>query len=452
MRNNVYSYIEDTIDYIHTGLFKKVLKVLQLNITETSGEQHNPLALYYLGWISEKLDNTGKAQSYYNITAAASRNYCIQFKVEDIKLSKDILKSTIHNNTKDLKAHSHLGNLLFANCKYDMTIQHLERSVESNNDFPATNRNLPLPHFNKKNAVKNSVSSLEKIFQLNREDPGLLVELDKLYKINNYSHWHRLQLLEDHIKLVEQCDDLYLERIILYNSLGDFETSKALLAERTFNPREGGEGKVINQYILCYVELAKKAMMDGWYTTALEYLKSLETYPKNLGEEKGALLQENQIHFLQGIAYNKLGKIELAKSMFEKATAGSLQPVKAEFNDDSQYDKIFYLGLSWLQLGEKIKAKKIFNLMLAFSSTEMNNDIGARYFATSFPDPFIFKPFLNYKNESPCHYLAGLGYLGLQNYKAATSSFKTVLKNDCNHQGAITHLNLVEFLSWYDGK
>lgn len=51
-------------------------------------------------------------------------------------------------------------------------------------------------------------------------DARILMELDQLYKLNNYCNWHRLQLLEDHIDLVEQQDDLYLERIILYNQLG----------------------------------------------------------------------------------------------------------------------------------------------------------------------------------------------------------------------------------------
>ena len=47
-----------------------------------------------------------------------------------------------------------------------------------------------------------------------------------------------------------------------YNLLGDYEKAKDLISNRKFHPWEGGEGKVTGQYILCRVELAKKAIKE----------------------------------------------------------------------------------------------------------------------------------------------------------------------------------------------
>ncbi|MEO7801256.1 MAG: tetratricopeptide repeat protein, partial [Ginsengibacter sp.] len=244
----------------------------------------------------------------------------------------------------------------------------------------------------------------------------------------------------------------YLERIVLYNSLGDFDTAKALLSERKFHPWEGGEGKVVSQYILCHVELAKKSIINGCYEAALSYLESLEFYPHNLGEGKLPGAQENDIYFLQGLIYNELENKAEAKEMFSRATIGSSEPEQAIFYNDPQPDKIFYQGLSWQYLGNNDKAKTIFDALIEFSARHVADDIKIDYFAVSLPDLLVFDQDLNHKNKNHCYYLAGLGYLGLRDYNTATSEFKKVLATDSNHQGAITHLNLIEFLQWYDSK
>jgi hypothetical protein len=71
-----------------------------------------------------------------------------------------------------------------------------------------------------------SLALLEKAFASDTTDARVLMELDQLYKIQNYSFKQRLERLENHLSLVEQRDDLYLERITLYNQLGDYKKAK----------------------------------------------------------------------------------------------------------------------------------------------------------------------------------------------------------------------------------
>ena len=132
-------------------------------------------------------------------------------------------------------------------------------------------------------------------------------------------------------RLFEQRDDLCIERITLYNQLGEYRTAYNLINARKFHPWEGGEGKVTSQYVFCRVELAKKALEEKRYADAVSLLKETEKYPDNLGEGKLSMAEENDIHYWLGCAYEGLGEAELAKKYFEWATKGSAEPAIAFF-------------------------------------------------------------------------------------------------------------------------
>ena len=53
--------------------------------------------------------------------------------------------------------------------------------------------------------------------------------------------------------LVEKRDDLYIEFVTLYNNTSKNEEALRLIMNRKFHPWEGGEGKVIAQYVLSHV-------------------------------------------------------------------------------------------------------------------------------------------------------------------------------------------------------
>ena len=129
-----------------------------------------------------------------------------------------------------------------------------------------------------------------------------------------------------------QRDDLYLEKISLENSLGNYKTAMKMLEERIFHPWEGGEGKVVRQYLICHLELAKKAIQEKQFDTALSFMWKLhEQYPENLGEGKLLGTQENDIHYLQGCVYEAMGMNEQAIEKFKQATEGISEPVQAIF-------------------------------------------------------------------------------------------------------------------------
>jgi tetratricopeptide (TPR) repeat protein len=438
--NWVHNYIEYAFDFAHAGLYEEASELLLLYMGDNKDVY--PMIWYYLGWFAYKVQQTEKAVEYFKKAAGSNPDFCFPNRIEDVI----VLGKAIELNPQDAKAPYYLGNFWFDKRQYNDAIQCWENSVIIDETFPTVHRNLSLAYYNKSNDPVRSLASMEKAFALDTTDARVLMELDQLYKKLNTPHKQRLTLLENHLPLVKSREDLYLERIVLYNQLGEHQTAKELIANFKFNPWEGGEGKVVGQYLISHLELAKQAIVNGESQKALQLLHEAENYPLNLGEGKLFGTQENDIHYLKGLAYKQLEQQELAKEYFTKATQGISQPVQAIFYNDPQPDKIFYQGLAWEKLGEVEKAKDIFDRLIQFGMTHLDDHITIDYFAVSLPDLLVFDADLDLNNRIHCLYLMGLGKLGHGKSEEAESLFNEVLGLNINHQGAAIHKQMIKNL------
>lgn len=437
-RRYVHNYIEYALDYAHAGFYREAGSLLASIVT--TGDVY-PMVHYLLGYFEVKSGDAKAAVHYYNLAAKSKADYCFPNRIEEAVA----LQTAITHNSNDAKAPYYLGNFWYANRQYSEAIAAWELSRKLDPSFPTVHRNLALAYHNKRSDSSAALLSLETAFSLDTTDARVLMELDQLYKKLNKSHAERLALLEQYIALTESRDDLYLERITLYNLTGDHAKALALISSRKFHPWEGGEGKVVGQYLVCLLELVKTAIAEGKVEQALNYLERAQVYPHNLGEGKLYGAQENDIFYLTGCALQLAGNIAEARDFFEKATVGLSEPVQAIYYNDQQPDKIFYQGLAWNKLGQPEKAKAIFNRLISFGKQHLNDTIKIDYFAVSLPDLLVFDQDLNLRNKIHCHYLMALGHLGLNHDHVpdAEKNFDFVLTHDVNHLGAVIHRNMI---------
>ncbi|MCX6080815.1 MAG: DUF5107 domain-containing protein [Chloroflexi bacterium] len=432
VRPDPATFIELALDYAYAGLFAEAIRLL-----ERAGS--DPLAVYTLGWVLIQSGNEKAAQEKFRVAAALPTDYCFPNKLEDVV----ILEAAQQANPQDAHAPYYLGNFWYAHRRYSEAIACWERARELDPHFATVQRNLGLAYCNKRNDPEQALVCFEAAFGLNPNDARVFFELDQLYKHFNRKPSERFAVLQQQAGLVEQRDDLTIEYITLLNLLGDPDAAYQALMNRSFHPWEGGEGKVSTQYVLSLVERSRALITSGLNERAIELLMKAQVYPPNLGEGKLHGAQENVIFYYLGCAYEALGDQENASGWFERAASGLSEPASAIFYNDQPPDMIFYQGLAHLKLKRSSEAGVIFGKLLNYGKTHMDDEIEIDYFDVSLPDFLVFDVDLNQRNRLHCHYMLGLGYLGLGNLAMAKEHFDAVLVLDASHLGASLHLRLI---------
>ncbi|NBC65737.1 MAG: DUF5107 domain-containing protein [Bacteroidetes bacterium] len=437
-RNDEQNTMAYALDYASAGLFDEAIQLLSHSISDNR-ENVNPMVFYYLGWFYSQKGDQNKAKELFNQAAIADSTYCFPNRLEAIPA----LKIALDYNNQDAKAAYYLGCLYYDKSQHNLAIDSWESSRKLDASFPTVHRNLGIGYFNKKKESEKAVKSFEIAFELDRTDARVFMELDQFHKRTGKAPGKRLELLEEYPELVDQRDDLYLERASLYNLLGQNQKAYRYIMDRKFHPWEGGEGKVSEQYVYSLTELAKKQIRKGNCKGAIQMLKDAQEYPPNLGEGKLNGTRENDIFYWLGIANDELGDSEIARKYFEKATEGDYRPDPAIFYNDQAPHMIFYQGLAWLKLNQNEKACNLFKNLIQYGEEHKDAEVTIDYFAVSLPNLLIFDDDLNRRNHIHCDFMEALGHFGLNQVDSAHSLFEKILNEEPMHFGAKTHLELL---------
>lgn len=397
-----------------------------------------PMIFYELGLYAERCGDGASAAAYRASGRAAAPDYCFPNQLAD----SAALRAAIAADAHDARALYYLGNFLYDKKRHGEAMEAWRRSMALDPAFPTVRRNLALATCNKLGDAAGARELLESAFALNPSDARVFYELDQLYKKLGLSTAFRLAAIERHPELVARRDDLYIEYVGLTNAAGNHEDALALLARRKFHPWEGGEGKVAAQYVFGLVELAKRRLAEGLHAQAAELLLRATVYPDNLGEGKLAGAKENHIRYYLAQAYEGLGEPEKARLAYEAGSQGEDEPTGAMFYNDRPPEMIFYQGLCNAGLGRTAEANGKFNKLVDYGEKQLFNELKIDYFAVSLPDFLVFDDDLQLRNRIHCHFMIGLGYLGLKRTAQAEEQFAKVLELDANHTGAAIHLRL----------
>ena len=414
LRKSSQNYDELALDYQAAGLDTEAEAIWNIAISEGAV---SPMTYYYMG--------------RYDEAVHADLSYCFPNRAEDIIA----LEAAKRLSPADAHAPYLLGCLYYAARQYDLAIENWELSARLDPKFPTVWRNLALGRFNKQDRQEEALEYMERAFSLDENDERILMELDQLRKRLHHSHQERLTFLQKYPELIQRRDDLVLEEITLLNQTGRYEEAMQKLDAHIFHPWEGGEGKVSAQYQICRVELAKQALTRRDFESAVRLLSECLDYPHHLGEGKLYGAQENDFHYLLGLAYEGMGDMEKARKYWEEATKGPQEPAAAMYYNDAKPDKIFYQGLALYKLGREGEAHGRFYRLINYGKQHIFEKQIMDYFAVSLPDLLIWEDSLDTKNLIHCKYMLALGYLGLGDNEHAQKYLAEVEALDNNHQG-----------------
>ncbi len=433
MRDNAHSYIQIALDYAHAGCFAEAIALLE------EAPSSDPMVKYFQGWVHLQAGDETSARECFVRARHLPPDYCFPNQLEAVLA----LEAALTHCPDDPRAPYYLGNFWYAHRRYEEAIAAWERAQRLDPSFPTVHRNLGLSYMNKRHDPARALQCYEQAFRLDPTDARVFFELDQLRKRMGDDPAERLVTLERYADLVSQRDDLTIEQVMLLNALGRPEEALAILLHRTFHPWEGGEGKVTGQYVLSLVELAKRCLAEQKFDEAIALLERARVYPPNLGEGKLQGTLENHIFYYLGCAYEALGQPDRAQTCFQQASEGLLEPASPMYYNDQPPDMIFYQGLALRKIGRPSEAQDIFNRLIDYGRTHLDEAVTMDYFAVSLPDFLVFDVDLNRRNRLHCHYMMALGYLGLGAYERALEHFQAVLREEPHHLGARIHLAMV---------
>jgi tetratricopeptide (TPR) repeat protein len=368
---------------------------------------------------------------------------CFPNRLDDVL----VLEAAMRANPQDAHAPYLLGVFWYAHRQYDAAIECWEKARSLDPNFSTVHRNLGLALFNKRQDPQATLESYERAFALDPGDARVFFELDQLCKRLNHDPSTRLARLEQHLDLVAKRDDLTIERISLLNLLGRHDEAYDLLMGRNFHPWEGGEGKATAQYVASLVAKAKAHLAEGSADSAraaIACLEDAQVYPHNLGEGKLHGAQENHIFYYLGQALAALGQHQGAQEAWQRAASGLSEPTSAMYYNDQPPDMIFYQGLARRALGREQEAQEIFRRLVAYGEAHLDDDVQMDYFAVSLPDFLVFDDDLSTRNRIHCHYMLGLGWLGLGERTEAIQHLDAVLSLRADHLDAHVHQQIAQ--------
>ena len=109
------------------------------------------------------------------------------------------------------------------------------------------------------------------------------------------------------------------------------------------------------------------------------------------------------------------------------------------YYNDQPPDMIFYQGLAGESCGASGDAQAIFRKLVDYGQAHLHDQVQMDYFAVSLPDFLVFDDDLATRNHVHCHYMMGLGWLGLGERQQAVKEFDAVLALRADHLGAHIH-------------
>lgn len=448
MRGFWQNYLMSARDYAEAGAYEEALRVL------ADVPEQNPLIRYYQAYYLRKLNRQEEALAAVQQAEQMDSYCCFPNKLEDIA----VLSEAVTLQNAGMAAY-YLGNLYFDKLQWQEAVRLWEIAAKQYPDFPTVHRNLSLAYYNRQKDALAAKREMETAFALDSSDARVFLELDQLYKKLHCSFESRLENYKQHMKLVKERDDLFIEYITLLNMTGEHQKAYNETMSRKFHAWEGGEGKITTQYTLALVNLAKQALAGAdlrWFADSEkpaeeasaakkekpqeDEIKRAETllrqalsYPENLGEGKLAGTKDNHIYYLLGIVMQAQGKQKEAEHCFELATMGTDEPAGMMYYNDQPADMIMYQGLAKLQLQRTAEAKARFYRLIDYGEQHLYDQMKIEYFAVSLPEFQIFDEDYTVRNRAHCYYLMALGNLGLGNAEKAVDFLKKALEIEPSH-------------------
>jgi tetratricopeptide (TPR) repeat protein len=411
------------------GLLEDAIALLKTaDLTKADGSA--PMILYSLAWCYARAGRLPEAADAYDRAAAAPPDYCFPSTLRELV----VLEAAIKARPEDARAPYYLGNLLYDRRRHAEAIRLWEQAAERDPAFPTVWRNLGIGYFNVFRDEARAWEAFERAFAADPEDARVFFERDQLWKRMGIDPQTRWRELGTHPRLVKSRDDLSVEMAALANQLGRAREALAILESRQFQPWEGGEGRVLGEYVRAHLDLGCDALSAGSPEKARQQFEAALRPTRNLGEARHLLANQSDVYYWLGGAYAATGDSAAAHSWWERAASqkGGFQEMAVQ----SISDMTFWSVLALQKLGRLGEAAQLLAAMQERAGQLESQVPRIDYFATSLPAMLLFEEDLGRRNRVAAKFLRAQVAYAWNEPGEAEHLLREVLATDRNHAGA----------------
>ncbi len=212
---------------------------------------------------------------------------------------------------------------------------------------------------------------------------------------------------------------------------GPRKRKQRLLAARTFQPWEGGEGQALGQHGRTHVLLGRSALARGDAGSARKVFSAALDSPRNLGEAKHLLANQSDLLFWLGETAAALGEPAVARQHW--VTAANFKGDFQEMSVRAFSEMTYYSALSLARLGRRAASLKLLRELRAYAKRLARTPAKIDYFATSLPTMLVFDDNLPKRQLITATFLHAQASLGLGQVGEARKLLTKVLRLDPNH-------------------
>jgi tetratricopeptide (TPR) repeat protein len=421
--NALQSNLWLALDYYHAGLAGESEAVIKRLVAASPDPASvNPLLYYYLGYLADQRKQAEEASKYLHLARQMPSTYVFPFRVETVK----VLEAAMKADPENARTPYYLGNALYFLEQPEAAVRLWTKSADMDRSFAPAWRNLAFGYEHTEKNTAKAIAAMEKAVDLNKTNAYYRYELDVLYEEGNASPQKRLASLEADQAGVARRSDTLAQEVRVNVLLGHYDRAIELLKGHEFHNWEG-EGDIHDAYMDAYLLKGDRDFRAGRYQEALKNYEASLLYPVNL--EVGQPYREPrlaQVHYLMGMAQEKLGNSAKSKELFREAVALHSRFIGPEME--------YYQGLAASKLGQDANAQQLFDNLIARGEKTLAGNSESGFFAK------FGRGRSERYQKANAHYLIGLGNLGKGATEKAREEFQQALKMDINHLGATAQL------------
>ncbi|MEG3616385.1 DUF5107 domain-containing protein [Isoptericola haloaureus] len=280
------------------------------------------------------------------------------------------------------------GHALYAVGRRHEAVAAWEVAAAEDGTDPVVLRNLGVAAVNVLDDADRAAEHYDAARALAPDDARLLYEADQLAGRRGRGADERLATLLARRDLVDARDDLSVQLAELLTAVGRPAEAVAVLAGRSFQPWEGGEGRVLAAWEEAHHALGRAALADGDATAAVGHAEAALDPPESLGEARHPLANTADLHLLLGDARAAAGRDADARAAWTTAAdqQGDFQVMQVQEHSEATAASVRALR----RLGRHAQAAALRDGLARYVGTEAGRTATVDYFATSLPTMLLF--------------------------------------------------------------